>query len=41
MSVGAAIRWSGVALIWLAALLTVITGYDYFRKALPYLRGPK
>ena len=39
--------WAGVAtraglvLIWLAAALTAITGWDYFRKALPYLRdGP-
>ena len=29
---------SGIALIWLAALLTVITGLDYFRKSLPYLQ---
>lgn len=27
----------GLALIWVAAVLTVITGADYFRKALPYL----
>ena len=32
---------AGLALIWIAALLTAITGWDYFRKALPYLRGPK
>ena len=32
---------STLALIWIAALLTAITGWDYFRKALPYLRGPK
>jgi CDP-diacylglycerol--glycerol-3-phosphate 3-phosphatidyltransferase len=25
-------------LLWLAAGLTLVTGYDYFRKALPYLR---
>lgn len=36
--------WAGVAtraglvLIWIAAVLTVITGWDYFRKALPYLK---
>ena len=30
--------YSGVLLLWAAAALTVITGIDYFRKALPYLR---
>ena len=33
--------WSaqgGLALIWLAAGLTLITGADYLRKALPYLK---
>ncbi|MBW7055923.1 CDP-diacylglycerol--glycerol-3-phosphate 3-phosphatidyltransferase [Paracoccus bogoriensis] len=29
---------AGLALIWLAALLTAITGWDYFRKALPHLK---
>jgi CDP-diacylglycerol--glycerol-3-phosphate 3-phosphatidyltransferase len=28
----------GLALIWIAALLTAVTGFDYFRKALPFLR---
>ena len=28
----------GIALLWLAASLTMITGWDYFRKALPYLK---
>ncbi|KGB80618.1 MAG: CDP-diacylglycerol--glycerol-3-phosphate 3-phosphatidyltransferase [Confluentimicrobium sp.] len=28
----------GVALLWLAAILTLTTGWDYFIKALPYLR---
>lgn len=28
----------GLALIWLAALLTAITGWDYLRKALPHLK---
>jgi len=28
----------GLALIWIAAILTLITGWDYFRKALPFLR---
>lgn len=30
--------WVGVALLWLAMILTVLTGWDYFRKALPYLK---
>jgi CDP-diacylglycerol--glycerol-3-phosphate 3-phosphatidyltransferase len=30
--------WGGVILLWLAAVLTVITGWDYFRKSLPFLR---
>ena len=32
--------WSsnlGLALLWLAAALTAVTGWDYFRKARPYL----
>lgn len=28
----------GLALIWLAAALTLMTGWDYFRKALPFLK---
>lgn len=28
----------GVVLLWIAALLTLITGADYFRKAMPYLK---
>ncbi len=35
------LRWGGIALMWVAAVLTIITGWDYFRKALPYLKGPK
>ncbi|NHF73941.1 CDP-diacylglycerol--glycerol-3-phosphate 3-phosphatidyltransferase [Paracoccus xiamenensis] len=41
------ITWSSIAtfiglfLIWIAAGLTAWTGWDYFRKAMPYLRGPK
>lgn len=31
------LSWMGVVMLWLAALLTVITGVDYFRKALPQL----
>jgi len=30
--------WGGIALLWLAAVLTLITGWDYFSKSLPYLR---
>jgi CDP-diacylglycerol--glycerol-3-phosphate 3-phosphatidyltransferase len=33
--------WSGrigLGLLWLAAILTLITGLDYFRKAMPHLR---
>lgn len=31
----------GLVLIWLAAILTGWTGWDYFSKAKPYLREPK
>jgi CDP-diacylglycerol--glycerol-3-phosphate 3-phosphatidyltransferase len=30
--------WTGLALIWFAAALTAITGWDYFRKSLPHLK---
>ena len=30
----------GLALLWLAAILTLVTGLDYFVKALPYLKEP-
>ncbi|SEQ14301.1 CDP-diacylglycerol--glycerol-3-phosphate 3-phosphatidyltransferase [Thalassovita taeanensis] len=33
--------WSGNAgliLLWIAAVLTLITGWDYFRKAMPFLK---
>ena len=36
-----AMEWAGRAglwLLWLAAALTAITGYDYLRKAMPHLR---
>lgn len=29
----------GIGLLWVGAVLTAITGADYFRKALPYLRS--
>lgn len=28
----------GLALIWVAAILTFLTGWDYFRKSLPFLK---
>ena len=31
--------WGGLVLIWLAAVLTLLTGWDYLRKAWPYLKG--
>lgn len=30
--------WAGLALVWFAAALTAITGWDYFRKSLPQLK---
>ena len=33
--------WGGMVLIWVAAILTAITGFDYFRKSLPYLKDDK
>ena len=30
--------WVGLVLLWIAAGLTLITGYDYLRKATPHLR---
>ncbi len=32
--------WIGVALLWVAAILTLLSGWDYFRKALPLLKEP-
>ncbi|MBT0958003.1 CDP-diacylglycerol--glycerol-3-phosphate 3-phosphatidyltransferase [Alphaproteobacteria bacterium KMM 3653] len=31
----------GIAMLWIAAVLTAITGADYLIKALPHLRGAK
>ena len=31
----------GLTLLWVAAALTLVTGWDYFTKALPHLRDPK
>ena len=30
--------WIGMVLLWIAAALTAVTGFDYFRKALPHLK---
>lgn len=30
--------WTGLALVWFAAALTAVTGWDYFRKSLPQLK---
>jgi CDP-diacylglycerol--glycerol-3-phosphate 3-phosphatidyltransferase len=32
---------AGTILLWVAAVLTLITGWDYFVKAMPYLRDEK
>ncbi|MBB3446459.1 CDP-diacylglycerol--glycerol-3-phosphate 3-phosphatidyltransferase [Sinorhizobium sp. B11] len=29
--------WTGIALLWIAALLTIYTGYDYFRAGLKHV----
>jgi CDP-diacylglycerol--glycerol-3-phosphate 3-phosphatidyltransferase len=34
-----ALDMGGVALLWIAALLTAVTGWDYVRKGLAYIRG--
>lgn len=33
--------WGGVVLLWLAAALTLLTGWDYLSKAFPFLRDDK
>ncbi|MBS1302083.1 CDP-diacylglycerol--glycerol-3-phosphate 3-phosphatidyltransferase [Loktanella sp. SALINAS62] len=36
---GMMLSWyAGITGLWLAAALTLLTGWDYFRKALPYLK---
>ena len=32
--------WLTLLLVWIAAVLTAWTGWDYFVKARPYLREP-
>jgi len=34
-------HWGGLALFWIAGILTLVTGFDYFAKALPYLRSER
>ena len=33
--------WIGVAFLWMAAVLTLITGADYFAKAWPFIKDTK
>lgn len=40
-SCASSVNIAGLVLIWVAAVLTAITGWDYFRKAKPYLREDK
>ena len=36
---GMMLSWyAGITVLWLSAALTLLTGWEYFRKALPYLR---
>ena len=30
--------WAGLGLIWIAAVMTAVTGWDYYAKSLPFLR---
>jgi cardiolipin synthase len=30
--------WGGIIVLWVAAVLTIVTGWDYFRKSVPYLK---
>ena len=32
------VTFIGICLLWVAAVLTVTTGWEYFRKSLPYLK---
>jgi cardiolipin synthase (CMP-forming) len=32
--------WIGEMLLWLAAILTIVTGYDYLRAGLTHMTGP-
>jgi CDP-diacylglycerol--glycerol-3-phosphate 3-phosphatidyltransferase len=33
--------YGGIILLWIAAVLTLVTGLDYLRKSMPYLKGAK
>jgi cardiolipin synthase len=33
--------WIGETLLWLAAILTIVTGYDYLRASLSHLTRPR
>jgi CDP-diacylglycerol--glycerol-3-phosphate 3-phosphatidyltransferase len=33
--------WIGIGLLWVAAALTLLTGFDYFVKAVPLLKGKR
>ncbi|SEN34115.1 CDP-diacylglycerol--glycerol-3-phosphate 3-phosphatidyltransferase [Loktanella fryxellensis] len=36
---GMMLSWyAGITVLWIAGVLTLVTGFDYFRKALPYLK---
>jgi len=30
--------WAGIIILWFAAFLTLVTGWDYFQKSRPYLK---
>lgn len=30
--------WGGIIMLWIAAVLTLVTGWDYFNKSRPYLK---
>jgi CDP-diacylglycerol--glycerol-3-phosphate 3-phosphatidyltransferase len=39
LELGVSVSWYlGIGLLWVAMILTVLSGLDYFRKSLPYLR---
>jgi CDP-diacylglycerol--glycerol-3-phosphate 3-phosphatidyltransferase len=40
-AIAAATGLAGIALFWVAAILTAVTGWDYFQKSLPFLAEPR
>jgi cardiolipin synthase (CMP-forming) len=38
--VGIPVRWTGEVLLWIAALLTLVTGYDYLHAGLNHMDRP-